>query len=349
MRISNRNVPTIRDVARLANVSTATVSRALSFPERVSEDTRNAVLQAVEATGYTINEMARNLRRQRTGAILVLVPNLGNAFFSRVLEGIESVVSEAGYNTLVADTELRGATGPELVAFVGNNRADGLIVLDGQVAPEVLGVGLPNRPPVVIACERIPGSGVPTVTVDNVGGAGLAIRHLIEFGHRRIAHLTGPMENILARDRLEGALSALREARLPIRPEWLLNGDFTHEAGIRAARALLAMDERPSAIFCANDGMAFGLISELYANGVRVPDELSVVGFDDIEVASIYIPALTTVRQPRAEIGRLAAERLLQQITRPGMPVQDPEPELPLSLVVRHSTAHLEATGRQAR
>ncbi len=332
-------LPTIQDVARTANVSTATVSRALSFPEKVSESTRLRVLRAVEQTGYAVNQIARNLRRQTTGAIVVLVPNLGNQFFSMILAGIESAASRAGYTVLISDTRpMLG--GQMLLDYVRNNRADGLISLDGALPPHILataaeGSGARRKPALVFACEWRNGPGLPSVRFDNAGGAELAVDHLASLGHSRIGHVTGPLENVLTEARFQGFARAMARHGFEVRSDWLIGGDFMLQSGVLAARQWLRLIERPTAMFLANDEMACGFISELHRNGVEVPRDLSVVGFDDIDIAERYIPSLTTIHQPRHEIGEAAFAAFLETVngeTGPSVRV------LPATLIAREST-----------
>lgn len=338
----NTAFPTIQDVARTAEVSTATVSRALSFPERVSEITRQRVFDAVERTGYAVNQTARNLRRKTTGAIVVLVPNLGNPFFSRILAGIESAASQAGYTVLICDT-LQPRPGEDLVLnYVRNNRADGLIILDGSL-PSTLLSGVTRggrRPPIVFACEWREGSGLPSVRFDNVAGAALAIDHLAGLGHRDIGHALGPLTNVLTMARYDGYRSAMHDNGLLIRDEWIFGGDFSLHAGVLAARQWMALDARPTAMFLSNDEMACGFISELHRHGVSVPKDVSVVGFDDIDIAEHFIPALTTIRQPRVALGEAAFAELLACILQAGTPAprRSGTQLLPAELIAREST-----------
>lgn len=328
--------PTIRDVAQAAGVSAATVSRALSFPDKVSEATRLKVLRAVEETGYVVNQLARNLRRRTTSAIVVLVPNLGNQFFSHIIAGIESAASRAGYTVLVSDTRPPGG-GEMLMDFVRNNRADGLISLDGNLPGSILSsaAGGRGRPTLVFACEWRDGLGVPSVRFDNEGGAELAVDHLVSLGHSRIGHLLGPPGNVLTDARFAGYRRAMARHGLPVRADWVLRGDFTLDSGVHAGRAWLELAERPGAMFLANDEMAFGFISELHGNGVEVPRDMSVVAFDDIDIAERYIPALTTVRQPRHEIGEAAFATFLKAFNGGTTELVR---TLPATLIVRDST-----------
>lgn len=328
--------PRIRDVARVAGVSTATVSRTLSNPTLVSHETRTAVMTAIEATGYRLNQAARNLRHRRTESIVALVPNLANPFFSQILSGIASVLGPAGYNLLIADTRTAGAD--RLLDYAEPSRADGLIILDGSLPAEALY----GRVPVVEACEWIPGLAAPRVKIDNRAAAGLAIDHLADLGHRRIGHVAGPADNVLSIARLAGVRDRLADRRLAFPESALFQGDFSLESGRLAAREWLAQDphSRPTAMFLASDAMACGFIGEVQRHGIGVPRDVSVVGFDDIELIAHISPPLTTIHQPRGAIGRMAAERLLRRLHGAA---NDPEAEadtiLPVELIIRSSTA----------
>ena len=314
---------TIREVAELAGVSTATVSRALSTPDSVGAETRARVMEAIRVTGYRVNGAARDLRRGRARTVLVLVPNLANPFFSAILAAIGDVCAEAGLTVQVADT-VRGNA--RLADLAHDGRADGVILLDGgQPAALVEAIGLP----LVTACEWVPGLATTGCRIDNAAAARLAVRHLLELGHRRLAHVAGPEGNVLSVARLAGFRDAAGDGVV-------LPGDFTLDSGAAAARRWLALAARPTGVFCASDEMALGFVSECAARGVRVPDDVSVVGFDDIELAPRFIPPLTTVHQPRAEIGRRAAERLLAIF---GGEAGAGMETLPVELAVRASTA----------
>lgn len=331
--------PKITDVARLAGVSTATVSRALSRPETVAESTRNAVLAAAEQTGYRVNLSARNLRRQRTGAIVILVPNLGNPFFSEILAGIETALSEADINMLVVDTR-QAHMKPQLVLeYLHATRADGIIALDGSLPDAILAVASSGvgAPPIIFACEWTPNGEFPSVRANNARGGELAIAHLAGLGHRSIGMITGPEINVLTHARSRGAVRELDARGLALDPCHVFTGDFSLDAGARAAQAWIKLEQRPSALFCQSDQMAFGFISELSRNGVSVPDDVSVVGFDDIAIARRFIPALTTLRQPRKKIGLLAARMLISHIQTNTNPAIETT-ILEVELIVRDST-----------
>lgn len=305
----------ITDVAREAGVSTATVSRALSNPELLTEATRETVFNAIHKTGYRVNQAARNLRMQRASAVLVLVPNLGNPFFSQILAGISAQLGQSDYSVLIADT-YNGDVGDGLIDYFLDRRVDGMLSLDGSLSQAQMETfeanGVSNH--IVFACEWVHDCALPSVRSDNPEGARMAIRHLYDLGHRKIAHVTGPKGNVLTRARREGMLEERDRLGLPARSEWIIRGDFSIESGAEAARQIIAMSDRPSAVFCASDMVAFGLISTLAEAGIHVPADISVVGFDDIEMSGYYVPAITTIRQDRRNMGLRAARLLLDRL-----------------------------------
>lgn len=332
---------TIQDVARAAGVSTATVSRALSNPELLTERTRDAVLSAVRSTGYRVNRAARNFRMQRAGAVLVLVPNLGKPFYSRILSGISDGFADGEYAVLIADTESRPLAEGELAGYFLDGRIDGVISLDGGLDRGALAacedLGVDDR--IVFLCEWVEGTGFPVIRSDNAEGARLAVRHLHGLGHRRIAHVTGPAGNVLTAARRAGMLEERARLGLPARDEWIIRGDFSLDSGRNAARLILAMADPPTAVFCAADMVAFGLIAGLAAEGVRVPQDISVIGFDDIDMSACYVPALTTIRQDRHRLGRGGAAALRRRLE-PEAPGEGAGDDLiEVDLVVRDSTA----------
>jgi len=332
---------TLQDVARVAKVSTATVSRTLSNPGIVSESTRRRVAEAVEITGYRINRAARNLRTQRAHSVLVLLPDLANPFFSTILEGISRTLSHRGYSMLIASTRQVHDGGERLIDYLDDARADGMIILDGGLDAQVMAMleTAPQAGRILFACEWVEGAGFPSVRCENGEGARMAVTHLHDLGHRRIGHVTGPEGNVLMHSRRNAFVAETARLGLDLKSDWIIAGDFSLAAGCLAAQAWIAMEDRPTAIFCASDQLAMGFIAELSRHGLTVPDAVSVMGFDDIDFAEQFIPPLTSIRQDRLSIGETAARMLMARIVTPG----DGNPEhaavLPVSLVVRGSTA----------
>lgn len=334
--------PKIQDVARVAGVSTATVSRALSNPNLVSEKTRAVVLDAVRQTGYRVNRAAKNLRKRQSDAILALLPDLGNPFFSQILSGIESVFTTSDLSLLVSDT--KGIRDENLLDYFIDMRADGMIILDGAIPRDVLtqlqSSAFGNR--IIFACEWKPEFEFPSVRSDNFGGAVQAVEHLYQLGHLKIGHISGPRNNVLTKERLRGVEASMTRLGLPILREFFIDGGaFSLDAGAQAARSFMEMDERPTAVICGSDLIAMGYISEISRRGLRVPNDVSVVGFDDIEIADSFIPSLTTIRQNRTQIGVLAASYLLDQLANRLPPQTASVQQIDVKLIARQSTAPL--------
>lgn len=324
----------ITDVARLAKVSTATVSRALSNPGIVSARTRDAVLAAVAETGYSANPSARNLRRQRTGAVMALVPTIANPFFSEILAGMVDTLHPLGLNLIVSDTRAAQDAPRSLLDYANRSQADGLLLLDGGLDPALL--SRPQCPPVVQVCEEVPGVEGARVVADNAGGMRTMVAHLAGLGHARIGRVAGPARNSLTRARSEGFRAGMAEAGLELREDWILEGDFSLASGGAAAARMVAMSDRPTAILCDNDEMACGVIGAALRAGLSVPGDVAVTGFDDIDLAHHLTPALTTMHQPRREIGAAAAAALVDLIEGRETP---PRRTFPVELRIRESTA----------
>ena len=329
----------IYEVARRAGVSTATVSRVLSRPDVVAPETRKKVMQAVERLGYTPNSAAANLRTLRTRKLLVTVPDISNPFFSQILQGIEDAAQRKGYAVLLGDTQHDDKREERYASMLKSKEADGLIFLGHRLPKEAAALvkGMaPRCAPVVNGCEFSPRLGVPSVHIDNAKASAEAMDHLYRLGHRRIGVITGPLASPLSRDRLRGVKS---EARSEGREGDLVvvQGDFSIASGAAMADQLLTRKDAPSAVFCFNEGMAVGVIQTAKRHGRRVPDDLSVVGFDDIQFARYTDPPLTTVAQPMREIGEGTVRLLLEILD--GNEIAPVSITLPHTLMVRASTA----------
>lgn len=329
----------IKDVAREVGMSTATVSRALRGLPRVSEETRTRVLEAARRLDYVASPHASSLASGRTRAVGVVVPFVTRWYFAAVVHGAEELLREAGYDLLLYN--LAGDPEARRRVFSGHllrKRVDAVLVLsltpkDQEVA-SLAALGLP----VAIVGGAVEGwSGV---RVDDVETAGIAVRHLVELGHRRIAYVGGGLEQqldfVAPRDRLRGYEQAMRDAGLPVDPAWEVSSDFTGSGGVHAVQQLLDLEPRPTAVFAASDEMAIGVIHGLNEAGLRVPEDVSVVGIDDHEMAEYF--GLTTVAQPVHEQGRLAARLLLDEIAAGGA-LAPSLVTVPTRLVVRRTTA----------
>ncbi|ALZ85049.1 LacI family transcriptional regulator [Pseudomonas oryzihabitans] len=322
----------IRRVAELAGVSVATVSRTLKNPDVVAPATRERVQAAVAAANYRPNGMAVQFRSRRTGNLVVLVPLIANSFFARVIAGIQQAAQAAGYRVLLCDTAGDERREREYAELVYARQADGVIQL--RAFDPFAGQG--DIPPVVNACEVLAEHTWPKVRLDNRAAARCLTEHLLALGHRRIALIKGPEDSPLTLERLAGYQEALTQAGIALDPGLLHEGDFTLAAGAAAAKALLTLPERPTALFCCSDEMAIGALQILRRSGVRVPEDISLAGFDDIAFAAYTEPPLTTIAQPAEAFGQRAVAMLLE-VLNGGTPAAR-EVVLPFELKVRGST-----------
>lgn len=325
----------IREVARLAGVSVATVSRTLKSPDCVRKATRDKVNAAVEQTGYRPNLMAVQFRSRRTGNLVILVPKIANTFFARVISGAQQAAQAAGYRLLLCDTQGREDIEREFAELVYAHQADGLIQLRAYDPFPADGL---ETPPMVNACEVIKGGRHPTISLDNQAAAKAMTEYLIGLGHRRIGLIKGPQNSPLTQDRVAGYQVALDQANIPCDPALICHGDFSLLAGYDGAAILLTMPERPTALFCESDEMAIGALKRIKEAGLRVPEDISLVGFDDIPLAQYCDPPLTTVAQPAEGFGRRAVEMLIDMIEKK---TTTPPPSLilPFELTIRKSSA----------
>ncbi|MDY1548846.1 LacI family DNA-binding transcriptional regulator [Luteibacter sahnii] len=326
-------VRTVKEIAAIAKVSVATVSRALQRPDIVSEETRARIHEVVKRLGYTPNALARNLRTARTRLIVALLPDIANPFFSEVIRGIEQVAYENGYSVLLGETQSNLVREQAYADMVAARQADGIITMFHRVPS----IPMEGRLPIVNACEYVKDSAISSVYIDNVTAATQAVDYLLALGHRDIAFIAGPSTSPICVDREQGYQRALQNAGLAVDPSLTAVGDFSIEAGERAVELFLAQGRSFSAIFCANDEMAIGAMRALLSRGLRVPHDVSVVGFDDIRFSRYTSPPLTTVAQPKNALGREAMTMLLELLGDPEVPAR--KRILCAELVVRGSTA----------
>ncbi|HET8654955.1 MAG TPA: LacI family DNA-binding transcriptional regulator [Longimicrobiaceae bacterium] len=328
---------TIKDVAREVGVSVATVSRVFNGNAPVRPETRERVLDAAHRLRYVPNAAARSLITNRAHTLGVLLPDLFGEFFSEVLRGIDHMAQQNGYHLLVSNChdEHRGL---EAAIQAMQGRVDGIIVMAPDLDAGRVEETIPDgTAAVLLNCRR--GARVhQSLTVDNRGGARAATRHLIEHGYRRVSIIRGAAGNRDAEDRLIGYREAMREFGGAWAEDLEVLGDFSESSGYRAARALLALPERPRAIFASNDGMAIGALSALGEAGVRVPEEIAIVGFDDIPVSRYVNPPLTTMEVLINDLGGRACQLLLDAVEgRDGVGLGGRAEIVPTRLVVRSS------------
>ncbi|QFU77334.1 LacI family transcriptional regulator [Halioglobus maricola] len=322
----------IREVSRIAGVSTATVSRALSTPDKVSKKTLAKVEQAVAQAGYRPNLMARNFRSTRAYALLVLVPDITNLFFAELIQAIEDTAQRAGYSVLLGDTRDSHKREEDYIQLVETRQADGIIQLRPYRPGEQPAQGLN----VVSAagCSDAPCFGA---RIDNRAAACALVTQLISIGHQRIGIVGGLSDNPHHLERLSGYRQALETAGIEEHANLLQEGDFTLGAGYQAGQyfAALPHEQRPTALFCMNDDMALGAMRALREAGLSIPGDMSIAGFDNCEYARYANPPLTTIAQPAREMGQAAAETLISMIE--GNPAPQQDLVLPFELVLRDS------------
>ncbi|MFJ2977055.1 DNA-binding transcriptional regulator CytR [Kluyvera sp. NPDC087067] len=330
---------TMKDVALQANVSTATVSRALMNPEKVSQATRSRVEQAALEVGYLPQMQGRNMKRNESRTILVIVPDICDPFFSEVIRGIEVTAAAQGYLVLIGDCAHQNQQEKTFIDLIITKQIDGMLLLGSQLPFDASIEEQRNLPPMVMANEFAPELGLPTVHIDNLTASFDAVNYLHELGHKRIGCIAGPEEMPLCHYRLQGYVQALRRCGITVDPHYIARGNFTYEAGSNALDQLLALPQRPTAVFCHSDIMALGALSCAKRRGLKVPEDLSIIGFDNISLAEFCDPPLTTVSQPRFDIGREAMLLLLNQLS--GQLVDSGSRLLDCELVIRGSTSKI--------
>jgi LacI family transcriptional regulator len=329
---------TIRDVARIAGVSTATVSRAINAPETVSPKTRDRVAQAMKACRYQYNALARGFVTRQSSTLGLIVPSITNPIFAESIRGVQDFAHGQGYQVLLGNSDYEYAKEARLCEVLRERQVEGLLItttrLKGRVLRELLNDGFPF----VLLYSTVRSGPMSSVGVDNFQGGYTAAQHLIDQGHRRIAMLAGGFSfSDKSLHRWHGYQKCLRDHGIPYDPALVVQTRYTLESGREGIKALLARDDPPSAVFCSNDFMAIGAMQGAREAGVTLPGGLSIVGFDDMAIASYISPSLTTIRQPAQEMGRLGTEILFDLIrNRDSAAVHK---ILETGIVIRESTA----------
>lgn len=329
--------PTIRDVAAHAGVSVATVSYVVNASRTVSDAARERVESAIAALGYEPNSAARGLKRRRAASIGLVVPDLLNQFFAELATGIEETAARRDVLLVLCSTGFSAEREAYYTRLLNGRRVDGVIYLSGTGLPPAALVELAEQEPIVFVDERLPGVEAPYIGADNRRGARDVMRHVLQQGHREVAIVGGPDGLWTAEQRLAGYREALAAEGMDPDAVPVVPGDYREASGAAAADVLLDRPTPPTAILAANDLMAIGAIERANERGLSVPRDLSVAGFDDIPLAQLLRPRLTTVRQPAREMGAAAAEALFARLDAPDQGVQ--RVELPAPLVVRDSVA----------
>ena len=330
--------PDIRTVAALAKVSIATVSRTINRSPAVSERLTKRVWQAIEQLNYFPNTHARSLVSGRSRIFGIIVENITNPFFPELISNFEEIAVAHGYEILVSSTNGDPAVLTNCVRRMLERKVEGVAVLSFGAEEPVLDQLVHRDIPMVLAEFHLDDPKVSTILLDYSTGIHEAVNHLVELGHSRIAFLAGPHKLHSAITRENDFRAAMEDVDLPIQKKWVIECDHTLKGGVAGFAQLQTLSTRPSAILCSNDMTAIGVLRAAYMEGLRVPDDVSVIGLDDIDFAEFTLPPLTTIRLSRADLARSAFEALRQQAEDPGNPKMQREFLVSTSLVVRGST-----------
>jgi len=333
----------IKDVAKKAGVSISTVSNAINGTKYVSEELKQKINKAIAELDYKVNPVARSLKSKRTMSIGVIITDINRIFFPQVIKGIQDTAAKNGYSITFCNSNDDFETDQRFVRMLENNRVDG-IILDSVADMEnqeyfnrLSNLGTQKKRIPVVSIERkLVDYNIDSVVVDNKRGGSMATAHLIEYGCKKIVHITGPVNSSMAFDRLKGYKDELLKNGLKVDDSLILNGDFSPLSGYQAVKQLLLNGAEFDGIFAANDQMAIGAIKALRENGYSVPEDVKVVGFDNTFVASIVEPSLTTINVPRFKLGACAVETLMKRID--NILSETSCIELPINLILRQST-----------
>lgn len=305
---------TIKDVARIAGVSIATVSAALNDKPGVGADTKFRVLAVAEKLGYELNILASALVTKKTHTIGLIISDISNPFFTKVVRGIEDVANENGFNLVLCNTDEEGQKEKGYLRILQRKQVDGFIIVSSERNSTHIKSLVEDNVPVVLLDRKLEGIHTDSVVVDNIEGSYKAVSHLINLGHRKIGIIHGPKTIMTGRDRLEGYQRALRDYNLPLDSKYIKEGNFKQEGGYSKTLELLELKDPPSALFVANNLMTLGAFKALKEEGIKIPEKIALIGFDNMEWAPLANPPLTAVSQPIYKLGTSAANLLLSRI-----------------------------------
>lgn len=335
--VKRQNKVTISEVAAEAGVSFGTVSRVINNDVHVKAETRQAVLDTIRRLDYVANPQARSLAGGKSNLIGVLVPDLGTGYIGEIIRGIDGELAHSGLDLILHTTHRAAAKEANYVANLAQGLIDGLLLVLPRNPADYTGTLAKQKFPFVLIDHQGTGENCAAVGATNWQGAYNATSYLIGLGHKRIGFITGSLDLGAAVDRMEGYKSALRTNHIPVDPRLIYEGTFNQPDGFTGASTLLELEQPPSAIFASNDVMAMAAMDAVRDHSLRVPEDISILGFDDIPQAALVRPALTTVRQPLEEMGRVATQMLLDIIH--GSGVRSARVELPTELIIRNTTA----------
>ncbi|WP_100009999.1 LacI family DNA-binding transcriptional regulator [Lentibacillus sediminis] len=323
---------TIKDVAKVAGVAISTASYALNNSTKISQATKKKVEEAAKSLNYQKNGFASDLKRTKTNTIALVLSDLSGPFYSELIQGVQDITSANGYD-LIACSSIGGPQSTA-VRFLKEKRVDGAIILAHNISDEITLESARKDFPLVVLDRTLENEFVYHVEADNVQGAYTATEHLIQHGHEDIAYVSGPAISHDSIRRFQGYQDALKAHGIPYQSKWKFSGDFTKKGGYRATKLMIAQRDLPEGIFYANDEMAIGGLQAFQENGIDVPGDISIIGYDDIELAEYVNPPLTTIKQPKYDTGALSVHLIFQLLA--GEKVNH-HYKLPTELVTRQS------------
>ncbi|MDF2891513.1 MAG: transcriptional regulator, LacI family [Clostridia bacterium] len=326
---------TIKDIAKLAGVSVATVSRVINDDAGVAEKLRNRVLQVIKETNYIPNTVGRNLRKSKSDMILVMLPTLSNPFYAKILKGIEKRASEHDYGILVSVTHHESRIEKKYLKMLQMKQADGVISLFSTLIAEELN-DLAGKYPIVQCCEYTEGAHLPYVMIDNKKAAYEATKYFISSGHKRIGMISGSFYESSERAREQGYKEALMDSGLPFDEGYIFKSNYKPESAMEMCRKLLDMPEPPTAVLTVSDTLAIGAIKYLKSVGVEVGKDMDVIGFDNASITRVYDPTISTVSQPRYDLGTVSVDLVIEKIN--NLSTVNKGIILPHELILREST-----------
>lgn len=354
-KISKPERMDIRTIARAAKVSIATVSRAMNHVPTVSPKLAKRVWSVIDELGYVPNTQARALVSGRSKLFGLLISEITNPFFPELIQGFEDVAVEHGYEILMSSTNYDPKRMTHCIRRMLERKVEGVAVMTFGIEQPLLEQFAHRKVPLVFVDIGPDRPGISLLKVDYHQGIRQGVQHLAALGHRKIAFVTGPMRLHSAQSRLSAFKTSLEECGIPLAPEWVIEGDHTLEGGIDAMDKLLGEQPWPTAVMCSNDMTAIGVLHKLYRKGLRVPDDMSVIGFDDIHIAEVTIPPLTTIQMSRFELAKAAVTALRAHVDGGSELAAKREYKIQTQLIVRESTGyprgtmlHLEGTKKKA-
>lgn len=305
---------TIKDIAKMAEVSVTTVSRVINNKPDVSKNTKNRVLKIIDKTGYKPNKVARGLVLSKTYTIGLVIPDISNPFFPEVSRGVENKAKSLGYSVILCDTDNDIKEEKRAIELLLSQKVDGIILSFSIDNRETLLELEKKNIPIIQIDREIIDSKFSSVTINNIKSAYKATEHLIKNGHKKLGHLNGNLATKTGQDRLKGFKEAIRKYKIELNENWIMNGNYSRSSGYELTKKLLKKKKRPTAIFAANDYMAIGAYEAVFETDFNIPNDISIIGHDNIEISSVVKPGLTTMDQPKYDLGQKAAEILIKKI-----------------------------------